>query len=502
MTPSPSKARVSKSSKRKSVAGRAVLKLLIKKEPPDIDLSRPPPPPSPSDDPLLLRGRPRRQKTPVRVMTPTIMNTRDTPSMASTSPPDATFRVSSPPADENNPIDLTLQSGDESDMLPAPPVLDFTGADGADDGWSSGEEGGQEQQAQDEWEESGEFTGKFTTVSVPTKADPPTSATRERIEHWGRPKSPHPLKKKGGVSFVEEGEEEEGAMGDEEMDEEMGREFETETETESAAGPLGTDQEQDDTRAAETGGGQGSSGAGADKEDDMEQEQSSFADEGPPPPDEPSESPERHSPEPDVEDEPPERRSSEPHDETIEAVAPPSPVIGAGEVGNVEEPGPMNLEHPEQSEPHSMDLDVSQEYSVDISAGDVEPPIEEMHDHEIPLIAEAELSFEDAVPEEYPAEVGDVATPQDISVQPVLQESLPEEDDPSQYFERELSYISNPEEKVQPLVQPERSLDVEMEEEEEAAIDRHLSSEPDLIDDDLSREAEVSGPALYPEQPS
>ena len=162
----------------------------------------------------------------------------------------------------------------------------------------------------------------------------------------------------------------------------------------------------------------------------------------------------------------------------------------------------MNLEHPEQSEPHSMDLDVSQEYSVDISAGDVEPPIEEMHDHEIPLIAEAELSFEDAVPEEYPAEVGDVATPQDISVQPVLQESLPEEDDPSQYFERELSYISNPEEKVQPLVQPERSLDVEMEEEEEAAIDRHLSSEPDLIDDDLSREAEVSGPALYPEQPS
>ena len=287
------------------------------------------------------------------------------------------------------------------------------------------------------------------------------------------------------------------------MDEEIGREFETENELESAAGPSGTDQEQNDTRAVETGDGQGSSGAGTDMEDDMEQEQPSFADEGPPPPDEPSESPERHRPEPDAEDESPERHSSESRDEAAEDAAVPSLVDGAEEDRDVEEPEPMSLEHPERSEPQSMDLDVSQEYPVHISAGDIEPLIEDMHDHKIPLIAEAELSFEGTVPEENPAELGDVATPQDISVQPVRQEPLPEEDDPSQYFERELSYISNPEDKVQPLIQSERSLDVEMEEEEEeeAAIDRHLSSEPDLVDDDFSREVEVSGPALYPEQP-
>ena len=70
----------------------------------------------------------------------------------------------------------------EDPSVPEQPVFDLTGA--GDDPCSSSNEG--------ESELEGEFTGKFRVVSVPTKADPPTSATRERIEQWGRPLSPFP----------------------------------------------------------------------------------------------------------------------------------------------------------------------------------------------------------------------------------------------------------------------------------------------------------------------
>ena len=55
-----------------------------------------------------------------------------------------------------------------------------------EDSWSSSDGGNSEQE--------GEFTGKFRVMQVPTKADPPTSGTRERIEQWGRPISPFPRK--------------------------------------------------------------------------------------------------------------------------------------------------------------------------------------------------------------------------------------------------------------------------------------------------------------------
>jgi hypothetical protein len=55
-----------------------------------------------------------------------------------------------------------------------------------DDSWSSSDDGSSEQE--------GEYTGKFRVVNVPTKADPPTSMTRERLEQWGRPISPFPRK--------------------------------------------------------------------------------------------------------------------------------------------------------------------------------------------------------------------------------------------------------------------------------------------------------------------
>ncbi|KAG6824701.1 hypothetical protein H0H92_006094 [Tricholoma furcatifolium] len=37
--------------------------------------------------------------------------------------------------------------------------------------------------------EEGEYTGRFRTNSVPTKLDPPSSATRERMEDWSKTES-------------------------------------------------------------------------------------------------------------------------------------------------------------------------------------------------------------------------------------------------------------------------------------------------------------------------
>ena len=51
------------------------------------------------------------------------------------------------------------------------------------DGWSDSD---------DDFDLTGEYTGKYKMVTVPTKADPPTSGTRERMESWGRPVSPFP----------------------------------------------------------------------------------------------------------------------------------------------------------------------------------------------------------------------------------------------------------------------------------------------------------------------
>jgi hypothetical protein len=62
-------------------------------------------------------------------------------------------------------------------------VFDLT-ANG-EDSWSSSDGGGSSEQ-------EGEYTGKFRVLQVPTKADPPTSGTRERAEQWGRPISPFP----------------------------------------------------------------------------------------------------------------------------------------------------------------------------------------------------------------------------------------------------------------------------------------------------------------------
>ncbi|KAG5353073.1 hypothetical protein C0989_010696 [Termitomyces sp. Mn162] len=135
---------ISKSSKRKTTGRRraSTAELFVKIEPPQIDLSAPQPPPSPTDDPLLLSAassspvRPRRRSAVTMTSTPT----------------------------------------------PLPPLFDVTdpGVGDSDDDIPDGE---------------GDYTGTFRSFSVRTKLDPPSSATRERQEEWGRPITPFPFRK-------------------------------------------------------------------------------------------------------------------------------------------------------------------------------------------------------------------------------------------------------------------------------------------------------------------
>ncbi|TFY83797.1 hypothetical protein EWM64_g206 [Hericium alpestre] len=225
LTPSP---RVSKSSKRKSVGKAPRLKLVIKKELPEIDLSKPAPPPSPTDDPLLLHGRPRTSKTPAKArVTPPLASSP--PERAMPPPPPRHLDFSVPASDDlpryEEPQPEVAEEHndlpDDQDELPDPgPVFDFSNAGGADDGWSSSDN--EPEPEPDAFDGTGEFTGKFRMMSVPTKVDPPTSATRERIESWGRPISPFPKKWKGKEKMVvEEDEAEDEVLGGLEEDTEM-----------------------------------------------------------------------------------------------------------------------------------------------------------------------------------------------------------------------------------------------------------------------------------------
>jgi hypothetical protein len=163
-TPSPTK--MSKSSKRKSAQ-----KLVIKKELPEVDLSRPAPPPSPSDDPLLLQSLGRRHRLDVP---PPSLSARETPEVAS-SPiqsmpiPQILDFLPRSASSSHSPSGPTVETDADSNILP---------------NWSESEDGGRS--------DEGEYTGKFKHMTVPTKLDPPTSQTRQRQENWGRPVSPFP----------------------------------------------------------------------------------------------------------------------------------------------------------------------------------------------------------------------------------------------------------------------------------------------------------------------
>ncbi|CDO73904.1 hypothetical protein BN946_scf185016.g61 [Trametes cinnabarina] len=201
-TQSPSK--ISKSSKRKSNSAKTAkntkkLVIVIKKEAPEVDLSEPPPPPSPTDDPLLLKGeeRPARRQQNSRLsemMASSSSYARDTPSVASSSPvnppqDDGRIGIGRIP-DLNSSMDVGMRdtsfdSMDDSFAAGASaPIFDFTNA-AVDEGDSDSDES-------DDFDQTGEYTGKFKVLTVPTKADPPSSCTRSRQEAWGHPISPFP----------------------------------------------------------------------------------------------------------------------------------------------------------------------------------------------------------------------------------------------------------------------------------------------------------------------
>ncbi|KAI6006289.1 hypothetical protein F5J12DRAFT_833487 [Pisolithus orientalis] len=149
----------------------------VKSEPPEIDLTQRPRPPSPGEDPILLSGNRPSKNPPLR--------SRYTPSFSSS--PSFNHQFTDPPTSfaarlsggrVNDFGDLT-----DSDVLPAPTILEAHDQIN-DDGWSDSDDDG--------FNLTGEYTGKYKMFKIPTKADPPTSGTREKMESWGRPLSPFP----------------------------------------------------------------------------------------------------------------------------------------------------------------------------------------------------------------------------------------------------------------------------------------------------------------------
>lgn len=197
---------VSKSSKRKSIpwsrtkqengkGNERRLTIQIKKEPPEIDLTEPLPPASPTDDPLLLHGPPpssKRKKAVRSSLGMVSMYSRDTPPISSSSPVLRPVEDGTMLLDVNmTGMDMAMTSSDApevsniEDMLP--PLFDFH-----DDGADSLSEGEAEAGQNYTLEDQEEFAEQYKIVAVPTKADPPSSVTRERQDRWGRPVSPFP----------------------------------------------------------------------------------------------------------------------------------------------------------------------------------------------------------------------------------------------------------------------------------------------------------------------
>lgn len=228
----------------------------VKKEMPDIDLSLPLPPPSPTDDPLLLSGprRARRKSLKQRsTRTSGFASTRDdllaaaSGASSSSSSPDQSISSQSEGDNNyaNNPAsvfgptpDEPLPSSSPPSSSPSRPALPWGSSHAAssssparpfdsdlpsfeaaltqtlhslsthphdqlpvhieEDPWPDSDP--------ENFDEEGEYTGRFNTSFVPTKQDPPTSGTRERMERWGKQGSPFP---RGGLSYAVEDDEEE-----------------------------------------------------------------------------------------------------------------------------------------------------------------------------------------------------------------------------------------------------------------------------------------------------
>ncbi|RDB16030.1 hypothetical protein Hypma_003449 [Hypsizygus marmoreus] len=222
---------ISKSSKRKTASkakpsASKPLRIVIKKELPPIDLSAPMPPASPSDDPLLLSGpilpptstptRPPREHREVAVATIAVQETLP----PSSSPVDDDMEDMVPRFDWTRPEEperstdfSSMMDIDEPDADIQPlPLFNFNLPGSSDaGGWSDSDEEEDTRLPNGEVVEvgEGEYTGRWKTLAVRTKLDPPSSATRERMEEWGRPITPFPKEKIGRLDLLKEVDDEE-----------------------------------------------------------------------------------------------------------------------------------------------------------------------------------------------------------------------------------------------------------------------------------------------------
>ncbi|KAJ3714227.1 hypothetical protein C8R42DRAFT_683427 [Lentinula raphanica] len=198
------------------------LNIKIKSEPPDFAyLNEPMPPASPTDDPLLLSGPPEETGAPhsrtmrdasvsadlvenniIRPASPhngESLPPSSPPPPASSSPVQAIFNW---PNDGVVHDDWSTDSMDsmqpyehvEAEKAPQLGLDDFLIAPA--ESWSDNDDDvipRTPTRKTDIIDEGiGEYTGHWRTAQIPTKADPPSSATRSRMEEWGRPKSPYP----------------------------------------------------------------------------------------------------------------------------------------------------------------------------------------------------------------------------------------------------------------------------------------------------------------------
>ncbi|KAJ3850331.1 hypothetical protein EV368DRAFT_45547 [Lentinula lateritia] len=181
------------------------LDLQIKSEPPDIDyLNAPMPPPSPTDDPLLLSGPPEGSCTPSRsrtmrdasVFADFAQNIRKQPSFA------LEEELVQEDDRSTDSMELDMQPHEYAEMEGIPyfgfGLEGFTVASAG--AWSDSDEEVSFGLSYDVG--IGEFTGHWRMTQVPTKADPPSSTTRTRMDDWGRPKSPYPYRRSSSSSSI------------------------------------------------------------------------------------------------------------------------------------------------------------------------------------------------------------------------------------------------------------------------------------------------------------
>lgn len=197
----------------------------IKTEPPEVDLS-PAPPASPGDDPILLIGPPQTSKEKHSAEQGNTSKIIDIemdlelpeherraplqPNGALAGPSYTRSSSSIPPAfdfsnlnDDAGEANATWTDDTTSDMHFDNLVQENIDACQTSDDWSDSDSD-HEQDTEGLTIGKGDFTGKFMAYFSPIKMDPPTSQTRERMEEWGRPISPHPKR----LSFSEPKEEE------------------------------------------------------------------------------------------------------------------------------------------------------------------------------------------------------------------------------------------------------------------------------------------------------